>query len=156
MASLLTGLFARTAGVYEEWHDKLPGDLVTLAERLREEGHVTLGVTANPNISRFHGFDQGFDAYEEAIHRTKDESSKNMAAGPTVTDRALSLVDRYISKLAERPLFLQVLYVDPHRPYLAPQELVEKMSASGSQHPEYDAEIRLTDTEIGRLLEGLA
>jgi arylsulfatase A-like enzyme len=156
MASLLTGLFARTAGVYEEWHDELPGDLVTLAERLRKQGYVTLGVTANLNISRFHGFDQGFDVYEEAVPRDKKEPSKNIAAGPKLTDRALSLVDRHISELAERPLFLQALYVDPHLPHLAPQELVQEMSASGSQHSEYDAEIRLADIAIGQLLDGLA
>ena len=73
MASMLTGLYAREVGVYEERYDVLPQDVVTLPERLQSVGYRTLGVTSNPNINAWFGFDQGFDAY---LDRGASESNR--------------------------------------------------------------------------------
>lgn len=49
-ATLLTGLYPRQAGIYEERFDRLPADVNTLAERLRGAGYRTFGVNSNPSI----------------------------------------------------------------------------------------------------------
>lgn len=140
MASLLTGLYPRTTGVYEEEADVLDPSFVTLAERLSAEGYRTFAANANPNISVSYGFSQGFEHYEEATGRRK-----TMETADAITDAALSTLDGV--DLAGRPYYLQLQYVDPHMPYDPPD--------SYDRGNPYDGEIRFADAEIGRLLDGL-
>lgn len=161
MASLLTGRYAREVGVYEERFDRLPDDVETLPERLQRAGYTTLGITSNPNINAVFGFDQGFDAWEDSsvVFRFMAAGEDNSAFHPqrsplmdaqTVTGRALALVDRHRT---DAPLYLQVLYVDPHYPYDPPQWALD---ALGSSSTRYEAEIRQADAGVRALLDGLA
>ncbi|MCK6527730.1 sulfatase [Myxococcota bacterium] len=164
MATLLTGLYPRTTGIFEEKFDALSPDLTTLAERLKARGYTTLGVTANPNVNAWFGFDQGFDAYgdcgvvwkwmpkdrgERAFRRGKTD----METADSLTDRALQVVDRHRAALKAGPFFLQALYIDPHWPYVPPD--ADREAVAGSDLADYDGEVRFADREVGRLLEGL-
>lgn len=101
-ASLLTGLHPlRHQAVGRP--DGLPDQVVTLAERLRDEGYRTLGVSANGWISGAFGFDQGFD---ELILRDA------VAHAGDVNASFLPILDEL-----EPPFFLYVHYIDPHAPY---------------------------------------
>lgn len=101
-ASLLTGLHPlRHQAVGRP--DGLPEQVVTLAERLRDEGYQTLGVSANGWVSGAFGFDQGF---AELIQRD------SVAHAEDVNASFLPLLDEL-----EPPFFLYVHYIDPHAPY---------------------------------------
>jgi arylsulfatase A-like enzyme len=167
MATLQTGLYARSVGVYEERYDVLPPDVLTVPEQLRESGYLTLGLTANPNVNAWFGFDQGFVEYvdsdvvfdwlmpvgegQRGFHRERNP----MASADEVTDRALALVDAHAEALTRAPLYLQLLYVDPHFPYAPPPAHREAVGGGGDRIALYDAEIHFVDAEIGRLLAGL-
>jgi len=166
MATMLTGQYGRTVGVYEEAYDVLPEDVTTLAERFRDAGWVTLGVTANPNINTWFQFDQGFDAYVdsgvvfkfmpvgEGFQRMGVDRHR-LAPADRVTDQALALVDEHAGMLRRAPLYLQVLYMDPHLPNQPPREHLEAVGGEGGRVGRYDAEVHFADAEIGRLLRTL-
>ena len=166
VASLITGQYPRTTGIYEERFDALAPELETLAERLHAHGYATLGITANPNINAWFGFDQGCDLYGDSGVRwpwmPATEGTRPLQPGvaglddaTAVTDRALAALDRQRSERPGAPFYLQLLYVDPHRPYEPPASELAALTQAGSKHAAYDGEIRHTDAEIGRLLDGL-
>ena len=167
MATLHTGLYARSVGVYEERYDRLPEDVRTLAERLGEAGYLTLGITANPNVNAWFGFDQGFDAWLDSDvvfswfmpvgdgQRAFEPEDAPLPTAAEVTDRALRLVDTHAAALAREPFYLQLLYVDPHYPYAAPEPYRQALGGGADRLSLYDAELRFADAEIGRLLAGL-
>ncbi|HJX26539.1 MAG TPA: sulfatase, partial [Thermoanaerobaculia bacterium] len=101
-ASLLTGLHPLSHQAIGRL-DALPEEAETLAERLREEGYRTLGVSANGWISSAFGFEQGFD---DLILLDSEGSAEtvNRSLFPALKDLA-------------PPYFLYVHYVDPHAPY---------------------------------------
>lgn len=165
MASMLTGLYPRTTGVYEEKYDRLPDDLDTLAELLGRAGWHTLGLTSNPSLNEYFSFQQGFAEYGESdvifkfmgkrqgYQRMNKEHPLEDAV--SVTDRTLNMVDRHRSTLESEPLYLQVLYIDPHLPNQPSATHLAAVRGAGGRVGEYDAEIHLADQEIGRLLDGL-
>jgi arylsulfatase A-like enzyme len=166
VASLITGQYPRTTGIYEEQFDALAPELLTLAERLRARGYLTVGVTANPNINASFGFDQGFELYGDSgvvwqwMPATAGAEKfrpgvVELEDAAAVTDRALEALDRQRRERPGAPFYLQLLYIDPHRPYTPPEQYLEMFSAAGSKQPGYDGEIRHADTEIGRLLDAL-
>ena len=161
MATIRTGLYPRSAGIYEEQYDRLPDDVVTLQEVLDDNGYLTLGVTTNPNINAVFGFDQGFDEYADSTIRfswmDRKQGTVGMKKGADVesaeatTDRALDMLDRHTEALAETPFFLEVLYIDPHHPYVVHPGYTEHLD--GSKSKRYDGEIRYSDVQMGRLFE---
>jgi arylsulfatase A-like enzyme len=165
MATLITGQYARTVGVYEEAFDVLPEDATTLAERLRDAGWVTLGLTSNPNTNSWFQFDQGFDAHfdsEVVWHwMPADESQRfnskdnRLVPADRVTDKTLALVDEHAGRLRGAPFYLQVLYIDPHLPNRPPREHLDAVGAQRGRVAKYDGEVHFVDAEVGRLLRGL-
>jgi arylsulfatase A-like enzyme len=121
--SLLTSLHPTSHGVTTSFqtlksriasgaeYDRLPDDVVTLAEALAATGRATAaftgGVTLNPGI----GFGQGFESYETSMFKL---SSRKMAA-------MLSWVERR----GEQPFFLFWHTFEVHAPYLNPVFLGE-------------------------------
>lgn len=158
MGSILTGRMPRELGLYEEEFDRLPDDVTLLSERFQQAGYRTIGVTSNPNLDRAFGFVQGFDAYREAgrsFHWMEGDGPKVGKQQPlddakTVTDAALALVDQHPG---DRPLYLQVVYIDPHWPYVQPAEHTKPVQAS--RQPGYDGGLHFIDAELDRLLKGL-
>ena len=61
--ALLTSLYPRTLGLYDEKGQILADHFVTLAETFQKHGYFTAGATANPNINSHYNFHQGFDVY---------------------------------------------------------------------------------------------
>ncbi len=105
-ASILTGLYPDQHGVLTN-HQILPGDVVTLAELLRDSGYLTAAFTAVRFVNEKSGLAQGFDEFD-APTRVK-------------TPRAKEVVERAVSWLGgsdrEKPILLWVHVYDPHQPY---------------------------------------
>ena len=163
IGSLLTGLHPRTTGIEEEEFDRLPAELSTLAERFRAAGYLTLGLTANPNVDAKFGFDQGFQEYADAggawpwqqagaQRAARPKATRHLDSATRVTDQTLAALDHHAEALARGPFYLQVLYVDPHDPYEAPEPFRAGLDSPSAA---YDAEIRYVDAELTRLLDGL-
>ena len=155
--ALLTGRHALRVGMVEPGpgrNDRILSDeLHTLAERFQEAGYLTLGGSANPNLRADFGFAQGFDAYQFGF----DDSWATKLSGQDLGDAALGELDSRREAGDSRPLFLQLLFLDPHaprdlhgapaRPFRAPD-----VPARISQ---YDAHVRVFDDAVARLDAGL-
>jgi arylsulfatase A-like enzyme len=144
MASLHCGFFPTSHGT-NSTTDKLPSSSLTLAEALRNQGYRTGAFSANVNISRSFGFDQGFGHFhlaEDGLPLVRDMAWGKLAAKLArwtgTTDVAQGskedqsaagpLTDKVIDWLGEGddlPEFTYVHYIDPHAPYDPPEFLLE-------------------------------
>jgi len=153
----------------------LPDEERTLAEILGESGYRTFAVATSIRFHDSSGFAQGFEHFE-SLH----EHPKN-ARGALATDRVLELVR---SDEDARPFFGFVHYFGPHTPYWPPAQwrvrwhegaepelpggpgpYVHGRREPGHEVPLetlrylealYDAEISYLDSDLARLLDGLA
>ncbi|MBI4881398.1 MAG: sulfatase [Planctomycetes bacterium] len=120
-ASLFSARHVASHGV-AWWHHRLPAEVVTLAEVLRDAGYCTASFSPLALGSQ-NGLDQGF----ERVVEMRDEGDWTL---PLDEDRgndvrfapAAAINERFASWLAEprdRPFFAWVHYYDAHRPYAA-------------------------------------
>jgi len=171
VASILTGLYPRGHGSVG-YRDKLPEDVETLAELLRDRGFATAGVVSNLFLADALGFSQGFDHWLQSEARGHDHLSTD-----GVTAQALQLLESFAE--AGNPFLLFVHYMDPHFDYKRHPEYgfaqAKAGRLDGSQSNDqlvrmrasldaaelqllrdlYDEEVRATDAGLERLLDGL-
>jgi arylsulfatase A-like enzyme len=113
----------------------------TIAERFQRLGYRTAAISANPWVSRYFGYDTGFESFEDFFD---DETAEE--EGKKRRDNKLSMLsqvaswwqgqDMYMTWEAfyddiearldearsdDRPYFLWVFLVDAHMPYLPPK-----------------------------------
>jgi arylsulfatase A-like enzyme len=116
----------------------------TLPEIMKRKGYATAVVSSHVWWNHW-GFEQGVDDYDNSIAPTDDPFR---VAADRVTDHVLAWVSR---KQATR-WFLWAHYIDPHGRYVAHPDVADY----GASEPDlYDAEIKWTDQEVGRLLDQL-
>lgn len=99
--SLFSGLFPLQAGTVGMGR-MLPGELVTLAEHLSEQGYRTGAITDSVVVSQRFGLDQGFEWFDES-HETLESTR----------ERVRSFLDADDG----RPVFLFVHSYRTHAPY---------------------------------------
>lgn len=117
----------------------------TLPEIMKRKGYTT-GVVSSHAWWNNWGFEQGVDDYDNSIAKTDDPFR---VAADKVTDHVLAWVSRQQSK----KWFMWAHYIDPHGRYVAHPDVVDY----GASEPDlYDAEIKWTDQELGRLFAELA
>lgn len=156
VCSFLTGRHIQRLGTYIV---QLDDRVVTLAEVLKNEGYVTIGLTSNYNAGSSVKLNQGFGHFEESPAEL-DSSSVRLSA------RALDLIGRN----RKRKFFLFMLFADPHSPYASHEGFTfpadKEHDAQVAQDPEsgesaaalirnYDSEIAFTDHHIGRVIDRL-
>jgi uncharacterized sulfatase len=138
-ASILSGLYPSRHGV-GLGRSRLP-DMRTIAERFRDRGYHTAGLSRNAFASSAVGLDRGFDRFELLSPR-----SLLRVAGPVTVAKYLlgirrhsvglepdlrqhatgylmtAVAEDWIESLAanEDPSFLYLHYNEPHRPYCPP------------------------------------
>ena len=134
IASLFTGLYPEVHKVLTEngryrdrrggklETDALPGEAVTLAEALRQEGYATAAFVANPWIRAAHGFAQGFATFDT-------EGADNEMPAAEIVRRARA----WLAQQPEgEPFFLYVHLMDVHGPYTAPDEHYDALAGSSA------------------------
>ncbi len=180
IASILTGLYPHTHGVRTNW-TKLPEEIITLPEILKENGYRTAAVVGNFILKREHsGLDRGFEDYDDRM----TEKELNRGFQEKTAGKVNEAVFAWLDKNHKRKFFLWVHYQDPHGPYTAPPRCraafshreEEKIPAgeirdyqrlpwveekaglvdAASYRDGYDAEILYCDESIGKLLERLS
>jgi len=156
-ASMFTGLVPPRHGAHrrerEHWDHPLPyyplsEEVVTLAERLREAGYWTVGLSANfAPLAREFGLSQGFDIYRSGPDDMRRRSPWGSLAELSMPLRAMASLDPFcrtdfvrrtpyrnaegvtdeaiavLDGAGDGPLFLFLNYFDPHEPQLPPFEL---------------------------------
>jgi arylsulfatase A-like enzyme len=123
---------------------RLKPENTTLPEIMKRGGYYT-GVIASHVYWNDWGMDQGVDDYDNSIGKTDDPFR---VAADKVTDHTLA----WISRQQGKKWFMWAHYIDPHGRYVAHPDVVDW---SGSEPDLYDAEVRWTDQQIGRLLDEL-
>jgi len=168
--SVMTGRYPREHGAIS-LSGKLRSTELTLAELLREAGFDTAGIVSHAYLDSVHGFDQGFDTYDETnVREHHDVTSAD------VTDLALA----YLGKPHSKPFFVFLHYFDPHYEYRNHPDFdyadgyegwlqdtsVDIHGLRDRRHDLseadldylrdlYDEEIAFTDAQIGRILSYL-
>ena len=116
----------------------------TLAERFRRRGYATAAFTPNPFTSRYFGFDQGFDRFEDFLDTFARRGFRRLTS-QLARESDLTFAVRMVLNMwqreevfkpwadyygamtewvdsTDRPYFLWVHMMDPHVPYLASRE----------------------------------
>lgn len=121
--------------------NRIPEEIVTITEVLKDAGYKTYGVSDNLNIGERQGFTQGFDKFRTfmykqapAVNSTIKKWSKKMMAG-----------GKY---------FLYIQYMEPHAPY-HPREPWYKPFEDKKENriSAYDSEINFVDQHIKELYD---
>ena len=165
VASLLTGLLPRSHTANRR-EDALPGEALTLAERLGGLGYRTAGFVTNTNVAAEFGFAQGFERYELLL----DEDERlGYARAEVLVAQALS----WLEEEPKEPFFLYLHATDPHDPYtfapggresvgstdfmeaLEAGEILSDRATREKLLELYDEKIRYVDRELGRLFDDL-
>lgn len=151
--SILTGVHPSTHGVLSNTA-KITSELRTVAERFKESGYRTVGVSPNINISANTGIDRGFDDLYYLLNPRNLLDGvgirgltsfllnlKKHSAGLDAT-KSNHIPAYLINRIAERelqkkkPTFMYLHYLRPHSPYLPPasrfSELCQEIGVEGS------------------------
>jgi arylsulfatase A-like enzyme len=193
VASIMTGLQPRSHGVWGGARNAadpaaaedgfLPDALTTLAEHVARAGVTTVGVSANPLVSRGTNLAQGFETFVEFGMERRfghGERRRDWAPARAVYDTFLAWLDEH----RDRRFFAYLQTMEPHDPYAPPSpppapagirpaiargdvyELARKRNFRGGAalsdaeiawlRTLYDAEVRAWDAALPRLLDGLA
>jgi arylsulfatase A-like enzyme/Flp pilus assembly protein TadD len=156
-ATILSGRLPPHHGVRENATYRFDRAQPTVATLLHSRGYRTGAVVGAYVLDRQFGLDVGFDTYDDRIPRNPDadlrlESERRASA---VTDAALAWADRLTdvpsSGAVVSPFFLWVHFYDPHAPYEPPPGFAAR--AGGDP---YNGEVAYVDSELARLLDGLA
>jgi tetratricopeptide (TPR) repeat protein len=141
--SLLTGLYPPEHGIRDNLPATLDPSIPTLATRLEAAGYHTAAFVGSFLLGRGSGLEAGFDVFGDgSIAGAGDRiGSSAERRAEEVAFEALE----YIST-ARAPFFLWVHFYDPHAPYVPPGAF----SGKG-----YSGEIAYTDSQVGRLVDGL-
>lgn len=171
-AAMLSSTYPSALGLGTFWEGRaIPEDAVLLAQVLRQAGMRTKGIVDGGLVSRWFGFQRGFESYED--------SNKRMS---TTVDLALHWID---GLEANRSFFLFLHTYDVHgyrhpkstglelvRPYDGPllrepklprllqnrqsRSIVERFAERDRRYvlDLYDAAIRLVDEQLRRLHRG--
>lgn len=139
MGSMLTSRYPRSLGLYKEKFDQLADEFVTLPEILKDRGYTTIGITANPNTNSFFHFQQGFDQYIDSSvvwnWMKIEEGQKRIKEAPLPQSEEIfqSLLKNRLLK--KTPVFLQILLMEVHSPYLVREEFTNVFSIPSLQKP---------------------
>ncbi len=146
-ASMLTGLDALRHGVNHSFQ-VAPEELTTVAERLREAGYATAGITGGAWLDPQYGLAQGFERYR---------SWSGEQRGDQEIEAHATLARRWLDELPE-PFFLFLHTFDVHD-FNAPQRAARftpQFDESRSQLTQlYDRAVSHMDDHVGGFLEHL-
>lgn len=119
-----------------------------LAEILNGRGYRTIAVPNDGFTHYFHprlGFTRGFSEVKLVPKPQGATDPKDPRFGDDAPTVALAL--EALEQLGDEPFYLWVHFFGPHAPYRAPR--------NDDNRPPYEAEIRYSDVQFGKLLAGL-
>ena len=177
VASILTSLYPSMHGATSHG-SALSEKACTMAEVFSENGYLTYGYVANPNLKKIFSFDQGFDFYDDILMQDKlyyaalRYMKNRFPFLSTITRKQFNFSDRDNIELANKRIFpwlkeykqnnffMYLHYMDPHDPYSPPSPYKSMFPyTSDNEYSEkislYDGEIRFTDEHLKSLFAKL-
>lgn len=146
-ASMLTGLDALRHGVNHSFQ-AAPEELTTLAERLRDAGYVTAGISGGAWLDPQYGLAQGFERYR---------SWRREQRGDEELEAHAALAARWLGEL-QVPFFLFLHTFDVHD-FNAPHRRARAAPRPNDPHADlvqlYEQAVSHMDERVGTLLERL-
>jgi arylsulfatase len=115
----------------------------TMAERLSERGYTTAAFTPNPFTSRYFGYNEGFDYFEDFLDGSRDLIYQRLLKGMKESryylplrillnwfqgEEAFKPWDAFYDDVidwankTDRPYFIWIFLMDVHHPYLADRQ----------------------------------
>lgn len=168
--SMMTGMYPVSHGMRYNFR-VAENNWPTMAEYLRSSNYTTHAVVSSYVLDRKFGIARGFDTYDDTFPPEgallvseilqPDKSKGFDQRAEKATDKAIQVLQDAANRAY--PFFLFVHYMDPHSPYLPPENYRDKQLGPRRSVPEYiqsqidlyDADVLYTDHEIGRLLDTL-
>lgn len=151
LPTIFTGRYFEEIHRHDQEWPSIHADNLMLAERFKDAGYKTYGITSFIYVVPHFGFAQGFDLYETRILQERAKVHWNRTSD-LVTDYTLAAVDNMKKDAPDTPWFAFAHYADPHAGY---QRHPESPRFGGFTADIYDEEIFFTDLHIGRLIQGL-
>lgn len=128
---------------------RLPDDVETIPQLMQRLGYRTFGISDNPNVDRYLGFDVGFDRFAGRPALGKGGAAK-------VAEKAAEWRDEM--KAADH-FFLYLHLADPHTPYHRHADWLVEDGPRPRDHAldlaAYDSEIRFADEHLRQIVESL-
>ena len=174
MVSLLTGMLPQDHGV-RLLYQRISPKVVAVSDFLRRAGYEMAAAVSNLVLTgEASGLDTRFDYYDDNVDEPEPKNSVYERRASRTTDAAIEWLTAHRS--SGRPHLLWVHYIDPHGPYLPPDDRPTEFSHVGERPlgvditrvsayqldptvtdameyvDRYDEEIAYTDREVGRLL----
>jgi len=143
--SMLTGLIPPTHGVHDNFEMRLPEEILTLPEVLKDNGYTTYGIVSSVVLSSRFGLDQGFDVFDDAFVEQAEDIIVAEQNGAETTEHAI----KWLTDNSDKKKFMFIHYYDPHTSYAPPEPFRKQF-----RHP-YDGEIAFTDHCVGRVIDKL-
>ncbi len=128
IASLFTGHPVYIHGCTQRG-DRLNPAISVLTEILKQNGYLSGGVTANGNICEAFGFSRGFEEYPFV-----QEPGSGYARAGKVVEIAME----YLHFPVDQAKFLYFHTVDPHDPYLPPEQCADLYLDTDRSETRYD------------------
>jgi arylsulfatase A-like enzyme len=122
VASILTSTFACEHGLVDG-RSRLSGSIETLAERLSKAGYDTGAYYANLWVGPTWGLDRGYAVSESREYHKFPEHL-------TILDWPKDTAD-FLDRVGSRPFFLYIHTIEPHDPWSAPPESLERFGHIG-------------------------
>jgi arylsulfatase A-like enzyme len=128
VSSIMTGLSPLVHTAIRR-RSKLPTELTTLAEHMRDAGYHTAGLGFNPFLTREYNMSQGFSEYYFPIKSGRSNSLGGWILQRLLPDllpstenpqRLTDMATAWLGKSGGAPFFLWLHYFDPHEPYSPP------------------------------------
>lgn len=178
VASILTSLYPGQHGA-NRFEMVLPHRVETLAELFSQDGFLTYGYVANPNLKTIFNFDQGFAFYDDFSMRDRLYLAATRQL-PFVGARLKAIAGRefdeadyegsgranarilpWLERYHDQRFFMYLHYMDPHHPYSPPppyDTMLDERIPGEPKDPEtrsnlarYDGEIRFVDHHLEQL-----
>lgn len=157
-AAIVTGRYPHGVGVVETSEKKnnrpMTDEADTLAERLATAGWFTVGLSANHSLNKKAGGAQGFDWYRDSQPYSLMIEQRTPSA--ELVAKALERVGARTEVEKGHPLFLQLAFVDSHKPIKIPPEESEPFGGENGEVAPYRATLKRQDDALKSLVEGLA
>ncbi len=129
VATLLTGLLPHETGILDA--PVLPRAVDTLAERLARQGYRTEAVIGNYVLRAGRGYEQGFERYDDEMSQVESQREWPERIAEHTTGRAIERLEQ----AGDQPLFLWIVYQDPHGPYTPPYAFAERFLREDPAEP---------------------
>ncbi len=156
--AIVTGTYPHRVGAVSLTNayadDAIPSSATTLAERFADAGWFTVGATALHALNDRLGAAQGFDWYRDA--QPFSLTLEQRIDGAVLVQKALERVAARTEAEAARPLYLQLAFVDSHKPFKVPPTEFQPFEGTDHAIAPYRATLRRVDMAVQKLVEGLA